>query len=364
MRAALVLSLLSVSMACGRSEPYAYTYDQARFDAGTDAGEPDGGEPDAGFVPCVPGRVVLKRATPVVMFVLDKSNSMGESFGGTGTRWKALVDGLSTTLPAIDQSVELGALLFPSGTVNSCRAPGTAQLAPAKGNVSRLVTLLKQNGPSGSTPTADAIDVGAKTLRSIRTAGSARAMVLATDGAPSCNDLLKAPCTCVSGGSSCSGARCLDDVRTVSRIKGHFDNGIPTYVIGIQNASDTTLVGVLNAMALAGGRPQPGMQRYFAANSTAQLNQALTTIRDQVGACVFLTTSVPDPDGQIEIRFDGNVLAEDPSGTAGWSWADRTNGEVRFQGATCTSVAPQSMPNLIAEVRCGGPDGGTADAGN
>ena len=74
------------------------------------------------------------------------------------------------------------------------------------------------------------------------TANSARALVLATDGASDCNTALNAStCRCVGGGSGAgrgcgSGDRCLDDTRTVKVISSYETKGLPTYVVGIQSA--------------------------------------------------------------------------------------------------------------------------------
>jgi hypothetical protein len=87
------------------------------------------------------------------------------------------------------------------------------------------------------------------------------------------------------GTGRCEANRCLDDVRTISRVAHYADAGLPTYVIGLQSESDATLVRVLNDMAVAGGRPQQNATtRFYSVSSGAQLDSALTTIRDQVGA--------------------------------------------------------------------------------
>jgi hypothetical protein len=180
-------------------------------------------------------------------------------------------------------------------------------------------------------------------------------LVLATDGAPDCNDELDpATCTCVGQGASCQPTRCLDDARTVSRIAEAAATGIPTYVVGLQNGDGGSLALVLDAMADAGQRPLVNQAyRYYAASSAADLDAAFVAIRDQVGSCTYLTRSVPDAGGTISVRLDGRELELDPSGANGWTWADRDNGEIILAPATCT--AAQAGAPLIAELACGPP---------
>jgi von Willebrand factor type A domain len=345
----LPLSLLWFTAGCGRTEPVRFP--QVAVDAGVDGG-----------TPCIPGVVTLTRARATVMFVLDRSGSMSSQFGAT-TRWQALTDGLAQSLPSVDQTTAIGAYIFPSGGLNAgCGVSGAADLAPATGNVSRLLALMNRSSPSGGTPTAPALDRAAAAVRSVRAATSARALVLATDGAPGCNSQLD-PLTCIcTSTQSCfqNVDNCLDDTRTLQELSVITASGLPTWVIGIQDATDSVLIDVLNRMAVAGGRPRIGTPRFYPATSPGELEAALATIRDQVGGCTFLTVSVPDAQGNIRVLLDGSLIPEDPTRTDGWSWADRGNGELVFSGAAC-ALAAQGTAVVTANVGCSdtsGPDAG------
>ncbi len=320
-------------------------------------------------VGCTPGTVNLAHATPSVMFILDRSGSMGDLLGrtGSGTRWQILSRALSTALPAVDTTMNIGALLFPGvGNTNQCSAPGTVDLAPTLGHVGPLLALMRKSPPNGGTPTADAVDVTAKFLLGVRAAKGARAMVLATDGEPNCNSALDPrTCTCVeSRGGGCQGRaqRCLDDARTIDRITSYDTQGLPTYVIGLQDTGNASFVSVLDAMAKAGGRPQlGGAHQYYSANSEAELTAALVTIRDQVGACTFLTSSVPDARGTIEVTLNGVVIPYDPTATNGWAWTNEPNGEIAFYGAACAAATSVGTRALDAIITCG--DAGASGRG-
>jgi hypothetical protein len=325
---------------------------------------------DAGaIISCTPGTFTLTRAVPAVMFVIDRSGSMADLLEQGQTRWQVLTDALSSSLPPVDSSMQIGALLFPSGSGNdfsdaqACTVSGTANLDLATGHVASLLALMEETQPGGGTPTADAMGVAAGLLLGVRAATTARAMVLATDGAPNCNaNLDSRTCTCADANLDCfhESLDCLDDTRTVQAIASYASQGLPTYVIGIQDEGDTENTAVLDEMATAGGRPQTGAATsYYAASSEADLDTALVAIRDQVGACTFLTTSVPGAGGSISVSAGGTIVPYDPSGKSGWSWGDENNGQIVFAGSTCTNVTSGNIA-LTALVACASPDASTA----
>lgn len=353
----VALLLVFVAAGCGRSDLYRYASLGLAADAGTssDAGvQTDAGVPDAGPLPCIPGQLLLVKATPTVMFVLDRSGSMNQRIGNR-SRWQALTNGLTSALPPVDQQMEIGAYVYPAGaTQNTCSLSGETTLTPRLGNVPALLSAMATRTPAGHTPTAGAIATAGTILSTYRAATAARALVLATDGAPNCNASLDVrTCACVGGGrNGCNDANmCLDDDRTVAEIRNWAKKGVPTYVIGIQdpNTGDATFVATLNAMATAGGHPRAGTgQRYYAVTSEAELDAALVTIRNQVGNCVFLTTSLPDLNGSIAVRLNGAPIAPD----VGWIWGNRVNGELVLIGDACLEAAATENPVVSATIGC------------
>jgi hypothetical protein len=354
-------SALGWSLGCGARTGLPAP-DAPTVDAG-DVGS--GGAGGLAAVACTDGPITLLEADPTLMFVLDRSGSMGDHLGksnGQQSRWSILTDALSATLPPVDASMEIGALLYPGGFGQlggmTCSVPLAPDLPPAKGNVAALLALMAQTPPGGATPTADAVYMAASALAGVRAATTARALVLATDGGPNCNtDLDSTVCRCVMVNQSCQGKprMCLDDARTEERIAGFEKTGLPTYVIGIQDEGDDSLTDVLNAMADAGGRPRADpAQRYYAARSAAELDAALAAIRDQVGACTYLTTSVPDAQGTIVLSVNGVVVPFDEAGVEGWTWASTTNGEIALRGTACLAAAASATAKVAAVVKCGG----------
>ncbi len=315
-------------------------------------------------ITCTPGEFPLTEAFPAVMFVIDRSTSMNQRFSGGDTRWNVLKQALAATLPPVDRTMAIGALVYPAADGASCTAPGSPDLFPAVSNVDPLLAKLASQGPSGSTPTAQSLDAAASALAGMRTATSGKAIVLATDGAPDCNyGLDPATCRCVTGATCTRAERCLDDTRTVQAIARFAAQDIPTYVIGIQDSTNATYSDVLDAMAVAGGRARAGTRKYYAATSSAELRDALVTIRAQVGECTFLSTSVPSDSGSITLTLGGVPVPFDPTGQNGWRWANRANGEIVLTTDLCSRAATGSVP-FTATVSCDPPDAGSdaADA--
>jgi hypothetical protein len=294
------------------------------------------------------------------MFVLDRSGSMNNAFGGT-TRWKALRNALADVLPPVDDTMNVGALIFPQGGGNSCDVPGAPDLSVGPANVSALNQLLKGLSPGGRTPTAMAIKSAAQALLDSRTATKARAIVLATDGAPNCNAALDPKtCVCASETFCNQGVQCLDDTLSVTEVTQARAEGVPTWVIGIQNTSQVD-IGVLDRLAIAGGHPRVGAtESFYAVGSQDELVTALFDIRDQVGNCVYLSASVPTDDGSIVVTLDGTEI---PHGDGGWSWTDKDNGELEFEQGACDRVLASSTRALEAQVVCHVSDAGVADGG-
>lgn len=341
----LALVAVLACLGCGRTRPVHYS---------GDGGDDWAHRKEDGGVACVEGELALLRARPVVMLVLDRSSSMSQTFPGTtGSKWTALRGALHQALPPWGSSLELGALLFPSTTSGGCTVGASADLAPALENVSVVLAKLDATSPGGSTPTAIALQTAGAALSSRRTAGSARALVLATDGAPDCNTALNPrTCTCVGGNGTCTAVRCLDDTRSLERLGTLAASGIPTWVVGLRSNADAIFVDVLNRMAVAGGRPQAGAQRFYSASSQQELESALGTIRQQVGGCRYLTPSVPDVGGTMELELDGAFVPYDPTQTEGWTWIDADNGELVLSGPACAHAQELPLGALVAVVRC------------
>ncbi|MFO0601225.1 MAG: vWA domain-containing protein [Myxococcaceae bacterium] len=298
-------------------------------------------------VTCTTGDFTLQPATPQVMLLLDRSGSMSSTFG-VGSRWSTLVSTLELALPPVDAQMQLGLTLFPaaSSSGQECVVPDEPLLYPATDQVASVLSALRSTTLVGGTPTALALDVAASGL----TGTAPRAIVLATDGLPNCNASLN-PATCSCPSASCATAqRCIDDARTLSVLAAHAAEGIPTWVVGI--GDDVTSTTILDAMALAGGRPQSGTHRYVAANSSLELQAAFTSIRDELSACSFTSPSVPNTGGTVVLTLDGVTVPRDDTGTSGWLWNSVERGELALRGEWCAKAIAAKSPVVKLSVTC------------
>jgi hypothetical protein len=357
--------LIFLGSSCGRTEVVRWTFHSdasvdagidAGFDAGVDAGVDAGIDAGIDAGPCLPRPLPLVPAIPTVMFVIDRSGSMlqdldGNDAGpGTATRWEVLSASLRTVLPPLDQQIAMGALMYPLG-MDSCTAPTSVDLSPAQGNATRLLNLFSSSMPVGGTPTAEVLRTAATHLGSIHTATSARAVILATDGAPNCNDFLdEDTCVCTSppfpGVPNCPGpTHCLDDTRTIQALRNLFSMRLPTYVIGIGSQLNQ-FASTLDAMAVAGGVPRMSIgPRYYSVSNQLELTDAFTRITAQLTRCTFLLNGLGAND-TFSVEVDGQPI---PEGPGGWEWLDRANGELALQGLACDRAAMGGLANVLVD---------------
>jgi len=322
---------------------------------------PDAHQPDA-TVPCIPGKFDFILATAQLMFVVDRSGSMDTTLDGKEnpppgqSRWQILQSGLSQALTGFDQQIAMGAKFYPSTRIAfECVVEQGVDVEPKLGNASAILKVFDDTAPYGGTPTAEALKIAADHVSTIR--GVARTLVVATDGAPNCNyDHPTSPCTCTaSDPTACDGtdpSLCLDDTHTIDTVRDIADKQkVPVYVIGIGSAESATFRKVLDDMAIAGGRAKPTSPRYYSAQTSSELDDALSSIRDSVGSCTFLTPSAPSDPNAITVQIDGVTIPRDTTRTQGWDWVDQAYGTLALFGDACKKV--QSTHDTVSGVvRC------------
>ena len=325
-------------------------------------------------VPCKPGDFMFELAAANLMFVIDRSGSMAFSLAGemnvpTGQqRWRILRDSLEQTISPFDGQLAMGAKFFPEVTdaddlqdpAEACRVDVGAGIVPARGNVRSILDVFDRTQPRGGTATAEAVQRAAEVLATQRT--TVRTLILATDGAPNCNAALNGrTCVCARATNDCSRNpergkySCLDDVRTVNTIREIAEiKRIPVYVIGIGGTERPEFLKVLDAMAVAGGRPRPGNPRHYSVQSATEMRDALTTIAGSIAQCTYLTPSAPTDPNAIAVSIDGRPIARDPSRVSGWDWVDKDAGILAFFGPACEAASTGS-PAITGTVSCSSP---------
>jgi hypothetical protein len=351
MRRAVAIVILCA--ACGAKTGLRIpTYD-ATVDAPNDAG--------TDVLICIPDRGPVTPETAELVLVLDRSNSMAFTLDGTQGqpqdqwRWTIMQNALEMALASINPRVHVGAKFFPDpqsgppSTIEACTATGPVDVLPAPGTGPAIVSIFTNTSPAGGTPTSSALTVAATAF----TPGAARRfLLLATDGAPNCNAALpQNTCRCTSPPNVCMAPdpgpySCLDDTRTIGVLSQLLAQGIPTYVVGID---DPGFLDVLDAMAVAGGRPRmvAGQHSFYDVMSATDLQSALMSITQSIPACIF-SAPVPPASARFSIEIDGTTVPEDA--TNGWTWLDQAAGQLELHGAACARVSDSSRIEYVANA--------------
>jgi hypothetical protein len=279
-----------------------------------------------------------------VLVVLDRSSSMNSSLAGdsscrTGatdctTRLSAVTSAIETIV-ADNPNIHWGLELFSTPNSASCTVSPTPQVAVRANSASAIKAQLDGLTTEQSTPTASALNVATAYLRNLSD-GNSKAILLATDGSPTC------------AGSSQNGDDLSGAVAAAGAAK---EAGFPVYVVGIG-----TDVSNLNSLALAGGT-----HSYYPATSTGALDDALGSIVKVVSLCTFKADKAPTDEDLVYVYVDHQAVAQDSDN--GWVFdrSDKSGSIITLTGAACQGVLGEESATVeIVQYECAEsvPDGG------
>ena len=345
-------------------------------------------------VDCGNASVMLEAVPPPVMLVLDKSGSMvtnswdhdGDAGTPVETRWKTLHRVTTFVLNNFENGIDFGAQLFPSTAAcpgancynaDACIVSNTPEVSPASANGSAILAGIPgadadNTQIEGGTPAADGIRSALAVLQGLP-AEPAPAMILITDGAANC----KTGEVC-EGLTNCPLLEEYDTDLPVVVGDAFNNDGISTYVIGIDIVDELVGVGTgngtpeanpyerLNEVAIAGGQPRPGADKFYNATNEAELQMALEAIVGEVASCQIDLTEPPNspPSAEqinlVEFFIGGNMVpklniseAECEAGAEdGWIWVGTPGEVVLFCGSFCADL--KSTGNVSGEYKCPG----------
>ena len=308
----------------------------------------------------------LAAVPPNVMLVLDKSGSMliewdadDDPFTPDITRWNSLYSVVDFVVVNFDNEINFGANLFPAMDATNALGAGACGVenvpevpVMAENALAVLMGIPPQDTMDiqGATPATAGVET-AVTHLDMLDPSIGRFMILVTDGAANCGD--------DADTSQCPGIGCglmeEYDARLAQVVGDALtQDGIPTFVVGIDIVDE--LVGVgddgqteantfeeLNLVAIAGGKPRDGDEKFFNANNEVELMEALSEIAGQVTTCVVpLATASMHPDF-VEISIAGVEIprVEDCATEDGWVWVDPDGpyDAVELCGAACSQLA-------------------------
>ena len=303
---------------------------------------------------------------PTLYFVLDRSGSMVQPFeGATESKYETARGVLGEVLSKIGHRVRYGAAVFPASSSDGC-TPGKQVFPTTQGDpasyardgtmgpvLSDLLSRLGYAEEQGGTPTAATLAALRSTLTEL---GPRTYVVLATDGAPNCNQ--DATCTAASCMLNVEGAMvanftcdtdfnccdpdntgegmqrwCVDGPSLEDEVSALAELGISTFVIGMPGA--TFYSDLLNHLAELGGTAQSGDQAYFSADDPAALADALQAIGTGVAiSCTIELEREPEDQDQVNLYFDEHLLPAE--GEDGWRWLGPQTVEVL--GEACNEL--------------------------
>jgi hypothetical protein len=331
-------------------------------DASTGDGNLEGGgdvDPDDGRTDVPPAdaeicdeeRFEIARVIPDMLVVLDRSNSMRDD-----GYWDPVRNAIYDVTAAMDAEIWFGLMIFPnasggavcSGTTNQCEPGREPVVGCAEGNAGTIRDQLVPMPTCGGTPIAVTLRNGRVYLDTLAGDGHPKFILLATDGAPNCNESLTSPCRCTGISCGLNPLNCLDDVRTYGVIDELNATGIRLFVLGI---GTSTWMDVLDQMAWRGGTDHA-----FLAEDPASIRATFEEIAGSIASCEFDMRS-PSPDADpnlVNFYFDGAAVPRDDDGECdnGWRWTDADHDRVVFCGTHCDALLGSTVTDVSATWGC------------
>jgi len=319
--------------------------------------------PDVLYEPelCGEANFNISRVIPDVLILLDRSNSMSEP--PADPLWNIIRQAIITVTQAMDDSIWFGLMSFPnsvppdncSGFNNQCTAPAsTSVLVDVGPDTSGAIEVaLMALTTCGGTPVAMSLQSANDYLATL-TDDHPKFIILATDGAPNCNESLDGDtCTCTAPtGCWINNLNCLDDTRTYGILDTLCSAGVSTYILGMGGATSWT--DVLQGMATHGCTDTP-----YAVNDPDAIQAALDDIAGAVASCQFELNCADIPDAtKVNFYFDGIAIPRVTDHSDGWDWIDICESEtdesgfIEFFGPACDKIMNREVETVSAAFGC------------
>ncbi len=192
---------------------------------------------------------------PEMLLVIDRSGSM-TGLTGTKSKWSLATTAVKNLTSKYASQIRFALMVFP-GSTSDCSA-GVVNVTLNLNNHVAISKFLASTYPTGLTPMGDSIKAAHNFLTKLPGKQSKKYVLMITDGSETC------------------GGKALNWVKALSSA------GIKTYVVGFGSGVNAI---ELNNLALQGGTATPGTTKYYKADSSSQLNNALQSIGALVSCC-------------------------------------------------------------------------------
>ncbi|HEY5923615.1 MAG TPA: vWA domain-containing protein [Kofleriaceae bacterium] len=266
---------------------------------------------------------------PNVMLVVDASSSMNYPYGAAGspTRWTATVQSLTNLVTNLDGQARFALSYFP---IDEGCATGAPDVPFGATSAAQIRSSLASSSARGYTPTYGALREASTALAAMNDPNP-ELIILATDGLPNCGcvngfgEYCPQQPTCPSPCRLADGAP--DPGDAAAMVTKLYQAGIATYVIGIAfPQSEATLTDYAQ---------RGGTTRYYPAQSSVELEQALATVGQRIVSCTLELTSPPHDPNLTNILIDGVPIPR--STTNGWEFVGGERGVVIY-GSYCDQL--------------------------
>ena len=349
--------------------------------------------------------VVASVTIPRVMLVLDKSGSMvamGSGYWDADnddanddgiqdadmmspatpkiTRWQSLYETVDFIVTDFEERMDFGAVLFPSvsakGVYSAAACPVNAAPDVPIG-ADQGATILSTIPPAdaistinGGTPATAGMLSGIAGLATDDPDDASRPkyIILVTDGAANCplEPVDAMPASLFE----------IYDTQLPVVVGDAFADMIPTFVVGIDidnvtsgatqdgNPDNTNTYDKLNELAVAGGQPREGAEKFYNTANQVELQAALMSISETITSCTF-DLSMPvnpslqemkelavDKDGQNPLLY-GKMEVTDCATESGWHYTDETRSAIELCGDACTLFKQTGEVDIVFGCKVG-----------
>lgn len=345
-----VLTMVVLSLGCGRESPPASDGDSSSAGVGIDPSLGEGPRLDMGVGTaatmvtvaeggsdgCTQVQVSVDPVIPTIVLLVDQSSSMTEDFSGQ-QRWNALYDtlmGANGTVMALQSNVRFGLALYSSEDGNDGpTCPMLTEVPPALDNYDAIDAVYGPASPIDETPTGESHALVAAELLAFNEPGP-KAIVVATDGEPD---------TCAEPNPQ------NGQPEVITSVQNAFGDGIETFVISVG-----TEVGQqhLQQVANAGvGKPvdDPSPAPFYVALDAGDLVDAFHEI---IGGFISCELSI---DGIVDLaqECEGTVLLDGVELSCPVDWHLLDESTLELLGDACTQWKDGEHHALDASWPCG-----------
>ena len=316
----------------------------------------DGGVDGDGGNECANVDLNLAPTIPTVMLLVDRSASMNSAISAEDStvRWTAVRDALvdpdDGVVTRLEGQVSFGATLYSAirnGGFNGSEPDDDVSLAPCprmpataetkQGNLEDIETLFEDNGPTGGTPTAQALSAVAAGFPEPINDGP-KIIVLATDGAAD---------SCQQRDEDAGTLGAVEDAAETA-----FGAGITTFVLSLgDDLGAPDIVAHLQRVANEGQGldRETGEAQVFTATTSQQLRDAFDDIIIGARDCELTLNGelVIERAGEGTVTLNGNDLA------FGDDWEVLDASTIALVGEACTTLKTSENVSLSASFPCG-----------